>query len=327
MVRYFWTLILVLLIASCNNAPKSQDGLQVPQWYVNGAQNDQQSFYGIGSGSVIDDAKLSALNELQSRISTSISSATQVIKEENNDFAKSDFFQSIKSQIAEIEINNYIIDKSEKIGDDYFVQVKVDRVGFIKNLETKLNTIRIRNNANYRASRDNNIVNRKQTLELIVKRNQEAQRINYILLNIAKNHNFRKINDEIIDYEKKLAKINNQIEVFLELVNVPRNIQSALNKAINQSGIKITKRRNRQNDDLVIINIQSKASHRIIYNSNISKITLTFKIFSNKARLIATNQIEVSGSSLINKEEAVSAAIAQFNQEVKKKGILNIIGL
>ena len=327
MIKNLIAVIVVILINSCNLAHNGLVSKSPPKWYIEQQQNDQQFFYGAASGQAIEDAKLSALNELQSRISSNISSATQIIKEENSDYASSDFFQSIKQHIEKIQINNFVVDKAEQIDGNYFVQVKIGRQEFIDDLKQRLDYIQVRNDANYDQSQDNDIVNQKKTLEAIDARNQEAERINFILLNIDDNHDFAEVSDGIINYQQKLSEITKKIEIFLELENVPKNIEIALMKAVNKSGIKITEKINRQNDNLVIINIASKATHRIIYNSNISKIILTFKMISSKGKILATNQLEISGSSLINKEEAVNAAVAQFEDEISKKGILNIIGL
>ncbi len=76
----------------------------------------------------------------------------------------------------------------------------------------------------------------------------------------------------------------------------------------------------------IVISIKSSSKIGEVYGAKMTKIALDFEnIFEGKT--IASNKIEISGSSTIRDEESYSAALKSLEDKIEKEGILKIIGI
>ncbi len=97
-----------------------------------------------------------------------------------------------------------------------------------------------------------------------------------------------------------------KIEFLLDSDN--KSVQNIISKALNEKNIAVTRKANK-NKNLITINIRNKASYQNIYGSNIANLQIKIKLISSNNKVIASNIIEVSGASVTNNQDALSAAV------------------
>jgi hypothetical protein len=320
-------IFLPFLLFSCSYN-KTKHLSQIPNWYVQPTANDSYNLYGVGEGYTIDEASKAALNNLAGKLITNISSESSLLLQSNNYWVNQQSRQNINQVIQNITFTNYRISNSSSYDGKIYVEITVDRNSFTKYYKQELENLNTKMPDLAKTLSGKNILEKRNILKEINDLSIQASKVNAILESIgARNVDFKTNNNLYAFYQNSYKKLLNTIEFSIEGKNVPDALIDVVVLGLNQEKIKVVRAKNINNPNLVIVQIKSRATHQKIYGSNIAKIKLDFTLQSGSGKTINSNQVEVSGSSVIGKQEAINAAIAQFNDKVAKDGILKIFGI
>ena len=75
-----------------------------------------------------------------------------------------------------------------------------------------------------------------------------------------------------------------------------------------------------------MIRVRSNSTQNKIYEAFITKLQIDFENLA-EGKVVASNKIEVTGSSAISEKESESAALAALVEKISQDGILKIIGI
>ena len=316
-----------ILSACSSSTPESVNSL--PSWYITPKQNDAVNLYGNGEGFTVQEAGSSALKNMAAKLMVSISSESTMLLEENKNFSNEETRQKISESVAKISFNNYKTTNSAQKGGKVYVEISVNRDDFILDQKNKLEEFHKKMADLYSSKEGKSILEQRNILLKVSNISEEAATITRILsslnvegINLKKNIELYNIYQNA--YENILAKI----EFFVDADdNNSKKIGNILRSALNKERIKISKSKNLDNNNMVIIEIKSDAVNNNIYGAFIAKLKIDLALVSNKNKTISSNHIELSGSSRISDSEAINATSEQLSDKIKKDGVLKILGI
>lgn len=323
-----FALFLIIFSASCSTSKQVISDTS-PTWYNNPKQNNSENLYGVAEGYSLEEATKSALADSASRLMVSISSESSILREENKTSVNEEMRQSIQQNIEKIDFTNFKVSKSQKIGPKFFVEVQIERNPFINDQKEKINFLERKISDLEKNSTKNNIIEERNSLLKIIDLSKQTMLSNRILQGSGENINLKEKTIRFANFENRLNSINSKIEFYFEIDStgiMGKEISQIIRNALNKEQIKIAKTRNSTNQNQVVIAIKSNSRSNKIYEAFMTKLTIDFE---NKSadKTIASNSLEVTGSSSISEKESHLAAIKSLEEKIAQAGILKIIGI
>ncbi len=313
--KSFFTAFLFLLFA-CASSDQPQQLSSLPSWYIT-PKASNQNLYGVGEGYTLAEASQSALNNLASKLMTSISSEFSTLLESNKYSTNEQSRQKINEVVAKITFNNYQVSNSAAVGGKIYTEISVSRDGFINDYSQKLQGLNQEMTETFKQAQSKSILEKLNDLESVNDSSLEAESITQILAGLGSNQSNFKSNLDLYNfYQNSYQNLASKIEFFIDNTNAPKPLINKVINILNHKKLKVVKSKNLANPDLVIIQISSDITEQKIYGSYIAKLKLNFNLLSNQNKIIKTTSFENSGSSVISKEEAINSAvfgIADFN--------------
>jgi hypothetical protein len=321
-ILFILKLSLLAIIASC--AASKNLNFETPSWFINSKQNDDENIYGIASGFSLSDATKAALADAASRLMVNISSESTSIREENRFDFNEENRQKIRQNIEKIDFAGFKINKSEKIGANFFIEVKIDKSSFIKSEKDKIFFLEKRISDLEKNINDLNSIQKRSSLQKMINFAKEIELNSRILISLGENINLKEKLKNLANFEKQINSINNKIEFYFD-INSTKEISNLIRNALNEEQIAIAKSRS-NNSNQVFIKIEAKKNTNKIYGAYITKLRLEFENILND-KIIASNSLETNGSSTISENESYKSSIKSLEEKIKKEGILKIIGI
>ncbi len=317
MTKKYFIAAFLFLIFSCASDNQIQQLSQLPSWYITPKASDQQNLYGVGEGYTLAEGSKSALNNLASKLMTSISSESSMLLESNKYATNEQSRQKISEIVAKITFNNYQVSNSATFAGKIYTEIAVNRDGFIADYSQKLRGLNQKMVDIFSKAQNKTILEKFNDLEVVNNLSLEAESVTQILASLGGSQiNFKNNIDLYNSYQNSYQNLASKIEFFIENKNAPKAVMTKLINDLNQKKLKVVKSKNLNNPNLVIIQINSEITEQKIYGSYIAKLKLDFNLLSNQNKIIKSQSFENSGSSVISKEEAVKAAvvgISEFN--------------
>lgn len=315
-------LVFCLILFSCNKNIK--DNQNTPSWYVNPKQNNHENLYGVSEGFTIEEATKFALADLASRLIVSISSESTMLREENQNSTNEEIRQKIKQDIEKITFTNFKISRSEKLGQKFYVEVEINKKNFLNEQKDRLEIIEKKINDLDKNSNSNPI----QRRNALIKINQYCKELE-IKAMILKGGNISiNLKEKLIfiaKFQSELDRISDDLEFFID--NKSNNqIADVIKNSLNKAKIKISTKQDQDKANQVKLIIKSSAEENKIFESYITKIRVKFEN-NIKDKTIASNSIEVTGSSIISYKESYNSAITSLQQKIDNDGIMQTIGI
>ena len=92
----------LIIVGICfNSFAKDQD---LPSFFTKPRKNDIDVLYGVGEGATLEEATKNALSDTAGKLVVTISSESQVIKEENQNSYNEELRQRVKQSIEKISL-------------------------------------------------------------------------------------------------------------------------------------------------------------------------------------------------------------------------------
>lgn len=320
-------LLILLFLSSCIaiNSGQMQKLDSLPEFYLSAKQNNLSFLYGVGAGYNLNSATKSALSNASSKLMTNISANNKLLAKSYNENVSEQYRSQINEKLEKITFNNYQISNSANFKDKIYVEVEIDRNNFIKQNAIKLNNLnkRFKNLSNNLEQK--NIIDQYRNLSKIQNKLNEAKILNIILDSIKYKEinyqeNYKHYNSYQNDFDNLLEKMLFKIDP-----KSNRSLAKIIKKAFSDQKIKTTNK-NIKSKNLVTIKIEMEEISNKIYGSFIVKLRVNFALI-NQDKILASNFIEASGSSVISKMEAKNSAIIAIHQKIKEESIENVLGI
>lgn len=315
-------LLFLFAICACSGAKNATSG--TPSWFLQPKQNSLASLYGVGQGFTLEEATKSALADAASRLIVTISSDSTLLREENNNSSNEEMRQQIKQNIEKIEFTNFAVSHSEQIGSQFFVEISMPRDEFISAQKDKMSLLdqQIENlNKNIPSQ---NLIQKRNSLVSELDMLKQASLLARIIEASGENAKLKEKLSLTASVQDQLNKLTDKVEFYFE-INSPSEISSIIRTALNKEKIKIS-RTESSSANQVKIAINSSKRGGEVYGAHITKIKIDFE---NKSagKVIASNSIEVSGSSSIDEKESYAAALEALKDKIAEDGVLKVLGI
>ncbi len=310
----------ILFVASCASG---QNKAGEPSWYISPKQNNSENFYGVAVGANLEEATKAALADAAARLMVSISSESNLIREEDNNGASEEMRQQIKQNIEKIEFTNFKVSRSTKAGSQLFVEVEIERNPFIRDQKEKIefNETKVANLAKNLVGA--NPIQQRVSLTKILDTQKQVELSSRILSGAGEAINLKEKLKRGADFQNQFNQLTDKIEFYFE-INSAKEISQVIRSALNKEKIKVANSRGGNNQ--IVISIKSSAQTSEIYGAKMTKLSIDFEnIFGGKT--VASNQVEVSGSSTLNEKESYAAAVKSLEEKIESEGILKVIGI
>lgn len=336
MLKYLFLVISAIFLIGCGGA-QPKPGNSLPEWVVNSQPSSVIYYRAVGEGISKEEAKKSALQQISSEISVTISSQTTskstAIKSSTQDTFNREIQDVIKSSTQKIKFTGVKVLKNAFIDGKYYADVEVNRevlfqaqkdAMLIKYNELQKLWKKIDSSNIFAIFTQNSKLNKMITSVM-------AQLP--ILKSINPNFDLRVYSNVIQNIRSKAMAKKADAIVYVKTNNA-FNEKIVLEKAITDFGIKVVKKLSnvKNKNNLMIITIDKNS--RVAINRyktmkmrgvKFAAITLTITTYDGRGKTeLAKNIIYLKNASRDSYKDAVKKT-KKFERLIKQKGILNIL--
>jgi hypothetical protein len=315
-------LILCFLVSCSVNQAFSKD---LPSWFTKPRQNNIDVLYGIGEGASLEEATKNALADCAGKLVVSISSESQLTKEENQNSYNEELRQKVSQSIEKISFTGYQVSKSEEVNNRFYVEVSVEKDPFVNEQKERIEFVQRKISDLDKNSIQANPIQRRTSLIKILDLCKELELKARILSGAQEEVDLKSILNLVAKFQNEFEKSSSTIEFFFDPSSSPDLLQ-ILKSALNKDGLKIGKKLDNKDPNQIIIEAKYQSTTNFIYGAHITKLAISFENTS-QGKVVASNNIEVSGSSTLGEAESVKSAIKKLEEKITKEGVLKIIGI
>jgi len=315
--------LAVFFITSCASTPKNS--FEPPFWYITPKQNNAENLYGTAEGYTLEEATKYALADAAARLMVSISSESSLIREENQNSVNEEMRQNVRQNVEKISFTNFKVTKSEKLGQKFFIQIQIERDPFINQQKERVTSLEKQISDLDKNSAGKNPIQRRNSLIKILDLGKELELKGRIISGAGENFNLRATLDKLATFQSQFDKISDKIEFYFE-INSPKEIAKIIRNSLNKEKIKISPNRNSNDSGQVVIRIKSSSKTNQIYGAFMTKLEIDFENLAD-GKVLASNTIEVTGSSSISEKESYAASLKSLEEKIEKDGILKVVGI
>lgn len=317
----FFALIFFTITACSAN---KQSSLNTPSWYISPKQNTSENLYGVASGANLEEATKSALADAAARLMVSISSDSNLLREEDKSGINEEMRQQVKQNIEKIDFANFKVSRSEKASSQLFVEVEIRRSPFIFDQKDKIEFAE-RQVADLEKNLSGaNPIQKRVSLLKILDLEKQIELSSRILAGAGENISVKEKLARLANFQNQFNQLTDKIEFYFE-INSSKEIAQTIRTALNKEKIKIANSRSNSANQITIA-IKSSSRVSEIYGAYITKLQINFENISG-GKTLASNSIEVTGSSTIGEKESYLAATKSLEDKIAQDGILKVIGI
>jgi len=314
------TTLVIFFTASCATK-KAGD----PSWYISPKENNTDYLYGVAEGFNLEESTKYALADAASRLMVTISSQSDLLREENQTSTNEEMRQQVRQNVEKINFTGFKVTRSQKIGQKFFTEIQIERTRFIAEQEDRIGFLERQISDLDKNSKGKNTIQRRNALLQISTLSKEIEMKSRILSGAGKNIDLTKKLNRAADFQNQLEKLSDNIEFYFE-INSPKEITKIIRTALNKEKIKISPSLKNSNPNQVIIKITSTTRSSEIYSAFMTKLEIDFENIAG-GNVVASNSVEVTGSSAISEHESYLASLTSLEEKIVKDGILKIVGI
>lgn len=318
-------------ISLCLLYAQQTSAYSIPKWFLNPPRDTQATLYGIGESTTVEGATKEALNQIASKLSVTIGSTWEKTEEQattgRNASYSGNIRNNVKSEVADISFNNYEVVNNEVEGPNIYVLVSVNRSTLLAEKKNDLTNLDTTIQNLYSAAQKKSIIERLVDHSRIEKEINKATQLLGLVYSLDPSFEPRPYFDKYNTYLDEGRKAFNDVHIFLSAFSAAQEVISIVKEHLNNANLSIVPSKDDSDTNLVMLSIKTDTKKMELYSSKMVKVFTTFEVRTFANKIIASSQIEAKGSSMISYEEAIKAAALNLDAALKKKGILNVLGI
>jgi hypothetical protein len=319
--KLFFTFLLLITFAE-SSFSKSND---LPSWFIKPRANNIDMIYGVAEGFTLEEATKTALADAAGRLMVSISSESELIKEENQNSYNEEMRQKVRQSIEKISFSGYQVSKSEQVDKKFYVEVSIERDPFINEQKERVEFVQKKINDLDKNSMQSNPIQRRTSLMKILDLCKELDLKARILSGAQEEIDMKSILSLIAKYQNEFEKSSSSIEFFFDSSS-PKDLVQVIRSALNKEKLKIAKTLDKTDPNQIVIGAKYEPNYNFIYGAHITKLNIDFES-SAQGKIVASNNVEATGNSTISESESTKAAIKALEEQIQKDGVLKTLGI
>jgi hypothetical protein len=318
------------MLSQPKTPPASNSAVGVmPDWILNPLRSNAQKYYAIGEGKTQEEAKISALNQIASEISVSISSSLEVNKKATQNSYTKDVQSTVNATVEQINFTSATIEKNHFLNNRFYSLVSVNRSALFNASKSDLDKKMTEVDALWK------FVQKDGVFELLVQEQKLSKLISETLVLSSLVKSINASFDEK-PYDTKLngiansmrnQKSNMAVVVSSSNANVYADV---LKNSLAANGIKIV---NSQalNSKMLKISISKSATQRFVKTTSAALKDATFanvdiyiKTQNHLNKTVAQNVVKVTNISKTSYNDAVNNS-SKFQNVLDEEGLLFVL--
>lgn len=312
--------LIFFTITSCASSNNSSSS--TPSWYISPKQNNAENLYGVSVGANLEEATKSALVDAAARLMVSISAESSSLSEEDKSGINQEMRQQINQNIEKIDFTNFRVSNTTQAGSQLFVEVEIKRAPFISDQKDKVDFAEQQVSDLEKNLSGGNPIQKRVSLLKILDLEKQIEISSRILAGSGSNISVKEKLSRQANFQNQFNQLTNKIEFYF-VISSSKEITQIIRTALNKEKIKIA---NSPAPGQIKIAIKSSSRSSEIYGAHITKLHIDFEnIFGGKT--IASNEVEVTGSSTLSDKESYLAAVNSLQDKISQDGILKVIGI
>ena len=323
-MRLFFA-ISIFLSFLANSYAKDQNLGDLPSFYITPKSNDAEYLYGVAEGYTLEEATKYALVDAAARLMVSVSSESNLVREENQGSVNEEMRQKVKQNIEKINFTNFKVSESKKAQEKLYIEVKIERRSFVEEQKQQLGFLEKQVADLEKNLNGKNSIQKRNNLIKILDLQKDIEIRSRILAGLGLDVNLAAKLDRIAYFRNQFNSLSDDVEFYFA-DGSNQEVAKIIRSSLNKEKLKVSSRLENSNQNQIVVKIKASNKTNKIYGSFITKLEIDFSNLSN-AKIIASNTLEVSGSSMISEKDSYSSAIASLQEEVEKNGVLKILGI
>ena len=326
-------LAIIIIPGSCSIAHSAiNDKEKLPKWYLTPKNNNGKYLFGVAEGSNLEEATKLALIDFSSKLLVKISSESQMIAEENRYSINEETRRNIQQIVEKVELSNFRVSNSEQIKNRLFVEIEVERMPFIQQqqqsidfLQQQINDLQV---SIKKPENINNPIKKRFNLQKILELSKRIEILARFINGAGGEVDIVAKLSQISSFKKQFEEVNDNNEFFItydKSQNYIPAIAKLITKALNAEKINVATKINKSSHQ-IIVKITSDYEKNLIYKNYLVKMKVNFSNYLQD-KIIASNDFEVTGASVVDEKQALNSAIANLEERINKEGILKILGI
>lgn len=306
-------------------------GDTLPSWYFNPPSDNEVSWYGVGEGNSLRQAKDSALADIASKLSVTISSKVSKNATQTTSGAFSSYNQNVnvnlESEVKKMSFNNFEVVSSSQNESKALVLVQVDKAKFLKDQLQILNDMAKEIEALEVAPKGKSILEDYKKFQNISPDVEKAKTIVSILTTFDVPFERTQVMNTLSNYRDSMDAVRSEIEFYINADNDSRYCADVLKEALAAEKIKTARYLNRNDKNVVVVDLETEATSKQLYSAYMVNTRTTVSLKSTEGATLSTFIVESRGGSSLDRATALKNASNNFKQQVNEKGIFTFFGI
>ena len=307
---------LLILLFSCSTAKKAIE----PEWIFKNYDTHTE-IYGSGIAFTFQEAKKMALQNISSKIVTIISSKSTLQSATTKVASRLEYRSLIKEKNKDLIIHNFEVVKQQEFEKKFYLLLKVSKKTIYKTYEQKLaNQFKEFGEIFKQANQEKVFYKKQSQLKKILDKKEQVKGELLILKGLDQSFNSQKYLEQLAIYKNSYDEIIRNIRVVISS-KLKSPVVEEIKKYLLDNSVIIKKTTEPfKNNFFMTFNIQETKD--FVLNHYFRKYKLVVNLLDDKKQLYKTLDINFSGSSYLNYQNALNKALSNFRKYLNQKRIV-----
>ena len=297
---------------------------EIPLWVSNPTEDDADYIYGVGGGESLATAVQSALNNINGKLVTIVSSNITAETSVSQGKVSASFSEDVRTKTLDTKLTNYEVVKSSSDDNHYYAMVRMSRQAFVKDTLARLKMVDDR--LNNRVSIAGKISRLQQYLALNEIKPDMVEATSLVFLLQAASPNFES-DKYLAVYQKYHSMLNEVLFQMNFKVVADSKLSSISDILINILGNeKLSASTSAPAVVDAIISITGSVQKSIVFNEYSTQLRIKIRVTDMTGRNINTEDHVIGGSSLTSFDASMITATNMLEKQLTDEGALAILG-
>ncbi len=322
MHKLILALLLLIPLVACNSVTPSKEA-KVPAWVLNPPGDSREWLWGVGEGLDLDTAKRAGLKDIASKLRVSISGQLESSVTVDNDKVDRQARTRISEEVQKTEFINYLVDKTNHSGDSFYVLIKVDRPGFVRDTRARLDNIEAAVQPVAASLGDKTPLERFIVLRRLQPSLDKGIGYAQVLMGADPGGNGATRLRTYEDLQRKARQAVSALVFQVQSRSEDGDLATAVTTFLNENGIRADSARSPGSNALAV---SSSSRSDSLYGSKITQLTVTLRVSDDQGRTLASRDFKVSGTSSYDLRGARQNAIQKLVVAMREAGAVASLG-
>lgn len=299
-----------------------------PDWFLNPPPDTARQLYGVGEGGGRKDAVQAALVDIASKLSVQVSATFQShlqVTQSNYEYAERTSEKQIQSQVANIQLRDYRVERAERLGYGKTVAlVALDRQALFEDLrrqqDAQMQTLQTAESAHQKDGAFGQYVFYRRSLDALAEFRQRL----WILQTLRAGFEAQPYSDFLQGFEAQAARLKAEMRLAVTADAGAKRLVGPLQSALSQAGFQMAK--TTRPGEKAQIRLMAEVAQSQAYGFYIERMALNIRALSDGVQ-IGGHKLNLKGQATHSFDQARENLTVKFQQLLQSQGLNAVIGV